>query len=91
MSSCLMKGFDMDSLTTFIDTQLIPFDDKIMVVTDNLVKDIQKFIEQYIEIVESSNLSEFEMKDYRKDIAALKYFRDDLNGIVRNYNNIKNH
>lgn len=80
-----------DRLTDFINNQLIPFETCLNEDTNELLTEIQTIIDQYTDVVEESNLSFYEGKEYRKDIAALKYLKDDLTNVISTYNSIITH
>lgn len=80
-----------DQLTDFINNELGPFEQDLNKKIESLMKKIQTLVDNYTDVVESSNLSFYEGKDYRKDIAALNYLKDDLNNVISTYNTIITH
>ena len=80
-----------DELTTFIDKRVVPFDLKLNEDVKRTLEKIQSMYDQYTDVLERSNLSMFEMKDFRKDIAALKYLHEDLNNVITTYNSLVRH
>lgn len=80
-----------DQLTDFINNQLSPFEQELNEKIEGIMDKIQKLSEEYTDVVEDSNLSFYEGKDYRKDIAALKYLKDDLSNVISTYNTIITH
>ena len=80
-----------DQLTDFIINQLSPFEQELNEKIESILNEIQTISEKYTDALEDSNLSFYEGKDYRKDIAALKYLKDDLNNVISTYNSIIAH